>query len=166
MRSPQIVIFEADGWLAKQLRELAGENRWLVQSVRSTDTALSLARRQPAVLLVQFEPAEDSPVPLQLIADIHRLAPDTPVVAVADVKLPDGERAAWTAALFDLGARFVLLPPLTKPVLEDVISGLMTATIRRVIGEIPPPFPSRTDRGKRREPGEPVVDLADEGAEA
>jgi hypothetical protein len=166
MRSPQIVVFEADGWLAKQLRELAGENRWLVQSVRSTDTALSLARRQPSVLLVQFEPAEDSPAPLQLIADLHRLASDTPIVAVADVKLPDGERAAWTAALFDLGARFVLLPPLTKPILEDVISGLMTAAIRRVIGGIPPPSPLRADQGKRREPGEPVVDLADEGAEA
>ena len=166
MRSPQIVILEVDGWLAKQLRELAGENRWLVQSVRSIDPALSLARRQPAVLLVQFEPAEDNPAPFQLIADIHQLTPDTPVVAVADMKLPDAERAAWTAALFDLGARFVLLPPLTRPVLEDVVSGLMAATIRRVIGEAPPLSTSRPDRGKRREPGEPVVDLADEGAEA
>ena len=166
MRLPQIVVHEIDGWLAKQLRELAGENRWLVQSVRSTDAALSLAHRQPGVLVVQFEPGQDGSASLQLIANIHQLTPDTPIVAVADVKLPDGERAAWTAALFDLGARFVLLPPLTKPVLEDVISGLMTATIRRVIGEIPPPYRSRPDRGKRQEPGEPVVDLADEGAEA
>ena len=160
MRSPQLVILEADGWLAKQLRELAGENRWLVQSARSIDTALALARRQPSVLLVQFEPAEDKPAPLQLLADVHTTAPDTPVVAVADVKLADAERAAWTAALLDLGARYVLFPPLTKPVLEDVVSELMAATIRRVVGETTPAPATRAAKG------EPVLDLADEGAEA
>jgi hypothetical protein len=160
MRSPQIIVLEPDGWLAKQLRELAAESRWLVQSARSVDTALSLSRRRPAVLLLQFEPVEDKPEPLQLVADVHRLAPDTPVVAVADVKLPDAERAAWAAALLDLGARYVLFPPLTKPVLEDVVSGLMAATIRRVIGEAPPtPVP-------RPPHAEPVLDLADEGADA
>jgi hypothetical protein len=109
------------------------------------------------VLLVRFEPAEEKPAPLELIANIRRQAPDTPVVAVADVKLPDAERAAWTAALFDLGARLVLFPPLTKPVLEDVASGLMTAAIRRVVGEAPPA--PRTGE-------EPVIDLADEVVEA
>ena len=159
MRSPQIVILEADGWLAKQLRELAGESRWLLQSARSADTALSLARRQPTVLLVQFEPAEDKPAALQLIAEVHRFTPDTPVIAIADVKLPDAERAAWTAAVLDLGARSVLFPPLMKSVLEDGVSGLMVATIRRVVGELPvvtSPLPK----------SEAVLDLADEGAEA
>jgi DNA-binding response OmpR family regulator len=158
MRVPQIVVVESDGWLAKQLRELAGESRWLVQTVRSVDTALSLMRqRQPVVLLVQVEPAEDKPEPLELIADVHRLAPDVPVIAVSDVKLPDAERTAWTAALLDLGARYVLFPPLTRPVLEDVVSGLMTATIGRIVGESVPSKPARTER---------VIDLADEGAEA
>jgi hypothetical protein len=158
MHSPQLVILETDGWLAKQLRELAGESRWLVQSPRSVDSALSFARRRPSVLLAHFEPGADRPVHIQLVADVHRLAPDTPVVAVADVKLPDAERAAWTAALFDLGARFVLWPPLTKPVLEDVVSGLMAATIRRVIGEEPPsPTAGRSPH---------VLDLADERTEA
>ena len=159
MRSPQLAILETDGWLAKQLRELAGESRWLVQAARSIDTARTLAHRQPTVLLVQFEPGEDRPAPLQLVADVHTTAPDTPIVAVADVKLPDAERAAWTAALLDLGARYVLFPPLTKPVLEDVVSGLMAATIRRVIGEMPA-APAELPRE------EPVLDLADEGAEA
>ncbi len=158
MRSPQIVVFEFDGWLAKQLRELAGESRWLVQAVRSVDTALSLAReRQPLVLLVQIEPAEEKPGPLGLIADVHRLAPDVPIVAISDVKLADAERTAWTAALLDLGARYVLFPPLTKSVLEDVVSGLMASTIRRVVGDQSP---------APRAPREPVIDLADEGAEA
>jgi hypothetical protein len=160
MRAPQLVILEADGWVAKQLRELAGESRWLVQSARSVDGALSLAKRQPTVLFVQFEPEEDKPAPLELIAAVRRLAPDTPVVAVADVKLPDAERAAWTAALFDLGARFVMFPPLIKPVLEDAASGLMAAAIRRVVGDAPstPALPTPAE--------EPVLDLADEEAEA
>jgi hypothetical protein len=162
MKHPQVIVLDADGWLAKQLRELAAESRWLVRPARTADTALSLARgRSPAVLVVQFEPGEDKPAALALVADAHRLAPGVPVVAVADAKMPDAERAAWTAALLDLGARYVLFPPLTKSVLEDVVSGLMTATIRRVVGEdaefAPLPKPAR---------GKEVIDLADEEAEA
>lgn len=163
MRSPQIVVLEFDGWLGKQLRELAGESRWLVQSVRAVDTALSLARqRQPQVLLVQVELAEDKPGPLGLIADVHRLAPDVSIVAISDVKVPDAERLAWTAALLDLGASYVLFPPLTKSVLEDVVSALMTATIRRVIGDAPAAPAVRAPRAPR----ETVIDLADAGADA
>jgi hypothetical protein len=157
MKSPQIIILEFDGWLAKQLRELVGESRWLVQQTRSSDTAMSLVRnRRPAILIVQVEPGEDKPGPLELIANVHRLAPDVPVLAVSDVKLPDAERAAWTAALLDLGARYVLFPPLMKPVLEDVVSGLMAGAIRILAGDAP--FTSHR--------GEPIIDLAEGGAEA
>jgi DNA-binding response OmpR family regulator len=158
MKHPRVIVLESDGWLAKQLRELAAENRCLVRSVRTNDAALSLVKEQsPAVLLVQFEPAEDRPQPLSLLADVHRLVPDVPIVAVADSKLSDAERAAWTAALLDLGARYVLFPPLTKPVLEDIVSGLLTAAIRRVLGEEwKPPPPSRPSTRDE------VIDLADE----
>ncbi len=157
MKLPQVIVLELDGWLAKQLRELASDSRWLIQQTKSVDTAMSLVRdRRPAVLIVQIEPAEDKPEPLKLIAEMNRLAMDVPIVAVSDVKLPDAERAAWTAALLDLGARYVLFPPLMKPVLEDIISGLMTGAIRGAVGDIPPP-PRRI---------EGIIDLADEGAEA
>ncbi len=161
MKSPRVIVLELDGWLARQLRELAAESRWLIRAVRGVDTALShVLERSPAVLLVQFEPSDEKTQPLALIADVHRLAPDVPVIAVADSKLPDAERAAWTAALLDLGARYVLFPPLTKSVLEDVVSGLLTAAIRRVVGEesvgaLPP-----------LRPAEAVIDLADEAGEA
>jgi hypothetical protein len=161
MKHPQVIVLEADGWLAKQLRELAGESRWLVRSAKSVDSALTLAKSSgPAVLLVQFEPVEDKLAPLTLVADVSQLVPDVPVVVVADSKASDAERAAWTAALLDLGASYVLFPPLTKPVLEDVVSGLMAATIRRVVGEDSPlpnlPKPASTEE---------IIDLAAEEAE-
>jgi hypothetical protein len=151
MKLPQIVVLELDGWLAKQLRELGGESRWLIEQTRTVDTAMSLVRdRRPAVLIVQLEPGEDKPEPLKMIAETHRLAPDVPIIAVSDVKLPDAERAAWTAALLDLGSRYVLFPPLMKTVLEDIISGLMAGAIRTTLGESTPPL--------KRE--EAVIDLA------
>lgn len=164
MKRPQVIVLEADGRLAKQLAELAGEGRWLIRPVRSADAALAAAReRSPAVLLVQFEPGEDKPKPLALIADVHRLAPDVPVVAIGDTKLNDAERGAWGAAVLDLGARYALFPPLAKPVLEDVVSGLMAAAVRRVVGE------QAGDSAKPKRPAarrEKVIDLADEDLEA
>ena len=134
---------------------LADESRWLVREPRAPDAALSLAREPgPAVLFVQIETADEKAAAVALVADVHRLAPDAPVVAASDAKMPDADRAAWTAALLDVGARHVLFPPLSQPVLEDLASGLMAAAIRRTVGEstpLPPPAA-----------GEGVIDLADE----
>jgi hypothetical protein len=156
MRYPHLIVLESDGWVARHLGELAGESRWLVREPGSSDNALSLAREaRPGVLVVQFEPSDEKPAPFTLIADAHRLCPDVPVVAVSDVKLPDADKAAWTATLMDLGARYVLFPPLSRPVLEDVVSGLMAASVRRVMGSGPADVPPITEAD--------VIDLAAEG---
>jgi hypothetical protein len=133
MRSPQIILWEADGWIARQLRELAQENRWLLRSVRTAGRVRQLLAPGQfcAICLIQFEPWAERSEAVELIAELHLRYPDVPVVAVSDVKLSEAERSAWTAALFDLGAYYVLFPPLTRPVLEDLVSGLMAATIRR-----------------------------------
>jgi hypothetical protein len=154
MRHPQLVILDADDWIARQLAELAGESHWLVREPKARDTTLSLVRdRRPTVLVVRVEPAEEKADAFAFIADVHRLHPDVPVAAVSDVKLSDADRAAWAAVLFDLGARAVLFPPLSRPVLEDVASGLMAAAIRRAGGDPPDLPPPPTDG---------VIDLADE----
>ncbi|MCS7021847.1 MAG: hypothetical protein NZ703_04380 [Gemmataceae bacterium] len=139
MRLPQVIVWEADGWMARQLRELAAEHRWLLRPVRSAQRIHQLLSPPDvcAVCLIQFEPWADRREPLELIAQLHRSQPDVAVVAVSDVKLSEAERSAWTAALFDLGARYVLFPPLTRPVLEDLVSGLMLAVIRRTVGVDP-----------------------------
>ncbi|QJW95933.1 response regulator transcription factor [Frigoriglobus tundricola] len=163
MRAPQLVVVEYDGWIARHLGDIAAEGAWLVRGTRSVEAGLALAReRRPCVLVVQVELAEDNLAALRLIADARTACPDVPVVAVSDVKLSDADRVAWTAALIDLGARYVLFPPLTKPVLEDVMSGLMAAAIRRVVGAAPAPAIAPAPKPKRPQPADEVIDLADE----
>jgi hypothetical protein len=133
MRFPQVVVCGPDEWPAAQLRELAAEHRWLLRPVRQPAAAVELVRAgRPTVLLVQADPttADD----LRLVADAHRLAPDAAVVVLGGAKLPEADQAGWSAAALDLGARAVLFPPLTRPVLEDLVGGLMAAVVRRVVG--------------------------------
>lgn len=135
MKYPQLVILESDGWLAKHLRPLADENRWLIREPRAVESALGFACEfRPAVLIVQLDLTAATTAPFSLIAEVHRHCPDVSVVAISDVKLNDSDRIAWTALLMDLGSRFVLFPPLTRPVVEDVVSGLMAVSVRRVRG--------------------------------
>ena len=161
MRAPQVVVLEYDGWIGRHLGDLTAEGSWLLRAARDCAAALSLVRAGgPCVLLVQVELGGDVPAPLALIADVRRERPDVPVVAVSDVKLNDADRVAWTAALFDLGARYVLFPPLTRPVLEDVVSGLMAAAVQRTVGGAPGVRPAAKPRPRPKP--EEVIDLADE----
>jgi DNA-binding NarL/FixJ family response regulator len=135
MRFPQIVVCAFDAWAANQLRELAAGHRWLLREVRQPAAALELAREpRPTVLVVQADPTADRHDPLRLVADARRLAPDAAAVVLSDAKLSDDDRASWTATMLDLGARYVLFPPLQRSVLEDLVGGLMAATLRRVVG--------------------------------
>jgi DNA-binding response OmpR family regulator len=162
MRTPQVVVLEPDGWIARTLGDLAAEDGWLIRRARSVATARSLVSdRQPCVLLVQVELSDELLLPFQFMAEIHRKYPDVPIVVVSETKLNDADRVAWTATLFELGARFALFPPLTRPVLEDVVSGLMTATIRRTVGEDAAPA-GRTAATKTSPGPDEVIDLADE----
>lgn len=148
MRHPQLVILDSDGWLARQLADLAAESQWLVRDPKTPKAALALLRDpRPSVFVIRVEPNEGPADSFALIAEASRLHPDVAIVVVSDLKLPDADRIAWTGLLFDLGARFVLFPPLAKPVLEDVASGLMASAVKRSAS------PTRT---------EGVIDLADE----
>lgn len=130
---PQLVIHDPDDWLARQLADLAAEARWVVRLPKTPKAARGfLTALRPTLLFTRVEPHQESAESCALIADVHRLNPDAAIVAVSDVKLPDADRVAWTATLFDLGARYVLFPPLTRPILEDLASGLMASCVMRV----------------------------------
>lgn len=156
MRLPQIVILAFDDWLAKQLAEFAAEHRWLVKEVRQTGAVLSLLREpRPTVLLAQLDPHADGiAAALDFLIQVHRDYPSVATVVVSDVKINEEERIAWAGTAFDLGARYILFPPLTRPVLEDLVGGLMTALLDREGREAPAIAPR---------PHEPVIDLAEEG---
>ena len=136
MKLPQVVVYESDGWLADQVRRLAGEHSWLIRESRRPDACLGLLEdSRPAVLLLRLE--RELLDGLTLLGQVTERAPDCPVVLVSDVKMEGAEQRAQLSALaFDLGARYVLFPPLQQPIIEDLVSGLMGATIQRVVGAI------------------------------
>jgi hypothetical protein len=155
MKHPQVIVFAFDEWLGKQLRELSVESRWLVREARQAAACLSLVRDpRPAVLLLQADPHDDRATAFAFLADVHRFAPDVATVVVSDAKLGEDDRIAWTAAAFDLGARYVLFPPLSRPVIEDIVSGLMAAAVRRGL-------PSSAESPEPADAG--LIDLAREG---
>lgn len=157
MRYPQLVILAFDDWLGKQLAPFAADHRWLLKEVRQPGAGLALLREpRPTVLLAQLDPhADDVAAPLAFLSDVYRSHPGVATVVVSDVKLSEDERIAWTATAFDLGVRYVLFPPLSRPVLEDLVGGLMAALLARAgkadAAEVAPV------------PREPVIDLAEEG---
>jgi chemotaxis response regulator CheB len=134
MKLPQVVVYESEGTLAGQVRRLAGENSWLVRESRDPDACVKLlADSRPSVLLLNLE--RDLHDGLSLLGWVAERAPDCPVIVVSDVKMEGAEQRAQLSALaFDLGARYVLFPPLQQPVIEDLVAGLMSATIKRVVG--------------------------------
>jgi len=134
MKLPQVVVYESDGMLAGQVRRLAEDNAWLVRESRQPDACLNLLSEvRPSVLLLKIE--RELLDGLTLLSRVSERAPDCPVVLVSDVKMEGAEQRAQLSALaFDLGARYVLFPPLQQPVIEDLVSGLMTATVQRVVG--------------------------------
>jgi len=134
MKLPQVVVYESDGSLAGQIRRLAEENSWLVRESRQPAACLELVSEvRPSLLLLKLE--RELQVGLTLLAQVAERAPDCPVVLVSDVKMEGAEQRAQLSALaMDLGARYVLFPPHQTPVIEDLVSGLLTAAIRRVVG--------------------------------
>lgn len=138
MKFPRVVVAAPDDWLADQLRETVAERRWVLQSVRSPDGWRSaVAAGGPCVAVIQIDPTAEAEKPLAVVGELHRTHPDADLLVVCDVKLNDDDRPGWTATLLDLGARLVLYPPLTRPVLEDAVLGLMERRVGTVA--LPPP---------------------------
>lgn len=151
MRFPQVVTVAPDDWLARQVGDVVRRRRWLLREARQLGAALRmLAPPRPTVLIAQLDPRREEPDGLQFLADVHLAWPDVATLAVSDVKINhDAERALWTATVLDLGARGVLYPPLTRPVLEEILEQMMTAVIDRT-------------RPGWEPPSDDVIDLADE----
>ena len=133
MKVPQVVLFALDDWLGNQLRELVNEHRWLLREVRQLGAfAGQFAERRPSIAILQLDWRDVRPDLAEVIVRLARNHPEIAIVAVVDTKIPEDHQAEWTAALLDLGCRWVLYPPLTRALLEDLLSGWMTALTDRL----------------------------------
>ena len=118
MRHPQVLVYEADGRLASVLRPLAERNKWLLREPRQLSACLRLFDRGgPGVLVLRAQNLERELVMLEQLSWLH---PDAATVLVAD-----GDQAALTALAWDLGVRWVLLPPHTRERLAEIVTSLM-----------------------------------------
>lgn len=120
MRFPQLIVYETDGLLARALRPLARENRWLLREPRRLESCLAaLANEGPAVVVLKA--GRDLPREFELLQAVVVRHPDVGVVVVSDNVAPAVELLAW-----DLGASYVLTLVQAGEFLRPVVRGLMT----------------------------------------
>lgn len=119
MHHPQLLVYETDGRLAEALRPLADQNRWLLRQPRQVAACLRLfARGGPGVLVVRA--SRNPERELALLEQMAWQFPDAATVLVADA-----EQAGLAGMAWDLGVRWVHLPPQTRERLAEIIAGLM-----------------------------------------
>ena len=141
MRYPRLVIGSADDGLAQELRPLASARRWLVHDFRRVEAIPTVIEAgQPTVLILQATPYSESPGFLSLIPQLLQHAPDLPIIVVSDEKVTESDRPDWVVAILSLGASYVAFPPITGPVLEDLVSGFMLDWVGRSGVKTPGPI--------------------------
>lgn len=150
MRFPRVVVCAATEELELDLRPLAQARRWVVAGFRRIDSAIAaLVPGSPTVLLLEVDPETPDVDTLRQVLDVGRTFPDVPVVVLSAGKMPEAERPNWVAILLSLGVSYVLFPPVTPTVIEDLISGLLLA---------------KTTLTEARTPADiEAIDLAEEG---
>jgi hypothetical protein len=138
MKSPRILVLSSEPWLAHQLGPLADAKNWLLEDHRqpgAVRTRLTDPRVQ--VVLVHLTLPDPPEGVQQLLHELTQRTNPIPWCVAIDTKLSDGDRAAWTAALMDLGATLVLFPPWTQPIVSSTIQGMMESQISRQTGDKP-----------------------------
>jgi hypothetical protein len=119
MHHPQLLIYEGDGRLAAQLRPVAEGLKWVLRQPRQLAPCLQMLRRGgPGVLVIKVGHHLEGE--FTLLERVSCFFPDTGRVVIGDA-----EHAWLTGLAWDLGADCVLLPPLARELLSEVVTGLM-----------------------------------------
>jgi DNA-binding NtrC family response regulator len=119
MQYPQLLVYETDRRLAGLLQRLADKSHWLLREPRQLSAVLRLLDRGgPSVLVLRL--SRDLERELAMLEQVSWLHPDASVVLVADHEQRGLSGLAW-----DLGAKWVLLPPHTRERLEELALHLM-----------------------------------------
>jgi hypothetical protein len=122
MKHPQVVVYERDGRLAQLLREPIQARRWALRQPRQREACLRLVLGgDPTVLVLKLSAKLEQE--LALLERTHGLTPEVCSVVVGDVENDALAELAW-----DLGASYVLFPPLPREWLPDLVVQLMNST--------------------------------------
>jgi DNA-binding NarL/FixJ family response regulator len=119
MHYPQLIIYESDRRLAIMLERLADKNDWLLREPRQPSAVLRLlARAGPGLLLLRS--SGDVERELAMLEQVSWVHPEAATVLVADHEQRRLFGLAW-----DLGVRWILLPPHARERLEEIVISLM-----------------------------------------
>lgn len=119
MQYPQLLVYETDRRLASLLQRLADKNNWLLREPRQPSAVLRLLDRGgPGVLVLRL--SRDLEREMALLEQVSWLYPDAATILVVD-----NEQRGLFSLAWDLGARWVLLPPHTHERLEEIVASLM-----------------------------------------
>jgi hypothetical protein len=122
VRRAQVVVYESDGRLTALLREQAAARGWWLREVHHAGACLRLLQKGGGGVLV-LRTGRDLERELTLLERVTRLIPDALSVIVSDADNPALAALAW-----DLGARYVLLPPQPREQLPGLVEALMGGT--------------------------------------
>lgn len=123
MRHPQVVVYESDGRLAQLLREPVRACRWTLREPRQRDVCLRLLRESgPTVFVLKLGMKLEHE--LALLEHAHGQVRQTPSIVVGDLQNIPLANLAW-----DLGASYVLFPPLPHDWLPQIVLQLMQSAI-------------------------------------
>jgi DNA-binding NarL/FixJ family response regulator len=115
MQQPQVLAYGVEGRLAEQLQGLAESRRLWLREVRHLQACRNLLRSaRPAVLVLRL--GRDVERELSLLAQVQEYFPETATIVVGDADNPPLAGLAW-----DLGAHYVLFPPLPVETLPDIV---------------------------------------------
>jgi DNA-binding NarL/FixJ family response regulator len=120
MHSQQLLVYEHDGRLTRLLHDTVQAQRGWLRELRHPEACLNLLRREGRAVLV-LAIGRNLEREFGLLEEVTWRFPDTAVVVVGDT-----DHAALAALAWDLGARFVLMPPLPRERLPEIVQGLMS----------------------------------------
>jgi len=132
MRHPRIVVLEGDGLLAKSLLPHCEKMRWLLVEERQMESCRrQLQRTGSAVLVLKL--GRNLVRELGLLRDLQFEANEIQTLVVSESDDP-----SLQALAYDLGASYVMLPPIDRLQLTEIVEHLMLARLPQQTTETAP----------------------------
>ena len=119
MQQSQIVTYGIDGALADRLRELALARRvWLRETSQFAACRSLVQSAAPTIFVLVL--GRDLERELAFLEQVHAALPGTATIVIGEADNPALAGLAW-----DLGATFVLFPPMPVEMISEVIVRLL-----------------------------------------